>query len=129
MIVMCMERPEAWVVVAKLFGGTIPQVADECTVKATRRCSCGKHDVYDFEEFYLPTGFQTDCFAILPSSTADEIDGVDHEAIVPNPIVVESDPLSIEEKALKAYYQVYEVTGDERRAADIYFQMLQNPKP
>lgn len=124
MKVMCMESPEAWAILAAFFGGTTPEVLDECTVKATRRCSCGKHDVYDFEEFYLPTGFQTDCFSVLPSSTIDEIEAAEQEAIVPNPLVVESDPLSVEEKALKAYYQVYEVTGDERRAADIYFQML-----
>lgn len=58
---------------------------------------------------------------------ADEIQAAEQEAIVPNPMTVESDALSVEEKALKAYYQVYEVTGDERRAADVYFQMLQNP--
>lgn len=129
MKVMCMESPVEWAAIANLYGGSYPQVGDECTVKNTRRCKCGKHDVYDFEEYHFPTGFQTDCFAVLPSSTADEMQAAEQEAIVPNPMVVESDALSVEEKALKAYYQVYEVTGDERRAAEVYWQMIQNPMP
>jgi hypothetical protein len=129
MKVMCMQSPVEWTIIAAIYGGSVPQVGDECTVKDTRRCNCGEHDVYEFEEFNLHTGFQTDCFGILPSSTADEINAAEQEAIVPNPQLVESDALSVEEKALKAYYQTYEITGDERRAADVYFQMLNNPMP
>ena len=119
-----MKSPAAWAKIAWLFGGTYPQVLDECTVKETRRCSCGTHDVYFFEEFYLPTGFQPECFAILPEADADEINADEQEAIVPAPMMVESDPLSIEEKALARYYHVYEVTGCEQRAVAAYYETL-----
>lgn len=124
MKVMCVEQLEAWLIVAAFFGGTVPEVGDECTVKAQRLCTCGKHDVYDLEEFWLPTGFQIDCFAVLPDADADTINAAEQEALVPNPLQVESDPLSREEKALQAYHQVYELTGCEHRATHAYFETL-----
>jgi hypothetical protein len=123
MKVMCVESPLAWLIVAGIYGGKIPEVGDECTVKAQRPCACGNHDVYDFEEFHLPTGFQVDCFAILPEADADDINATEQEAIVPNPIV-ESDPLSVEEKAIARYYQVLELTNCEQRAVAAYYEVL-----
>jgi hypothetical protein len=67
-------------------------------------------------------------FAIMPEADADQIEDAEREAIVPSP-VIESDILSIEEKALAAYFQTYELTGCEVRAAEVYYQMLQNPMP
>jgi hypothetical protein len=126
MKVMCIEQPEEWAMIAAFFGGSFPDVMDECVVKETRRCTCGTHDVYVLDGYYLPCGFDPTCFAILPEADADEIDAAEQEAIVPNPLMVESDPISIEEKAISAYYQVYEITGCERRAAEAYFQTIQN---
>lgn len=60
---------------------------------------------------------------------ADEIEAAEQEAIVPNPMIVESDALSIEEKALRVYFQVYEITGDEREATTAYWKTIQTPHP
>lgn len=129
MKVMCVEQPQAWIVLGYLMRFKVPEVGDECTVLDTRLCSCGAHDVYDLEGFPSPLGFQTDCFAVMPEADADDINAAEHEAIVPNPMMVESEPLSLDEKALQVYMQVYNITGDENRAAAAYYQTLNVPQP
>jgi hypothetical protein len=83
--VMCVECPSAWAIAAKLFGGNFPEVGDQCEVEETRRCGCGKHDVYDLKGYDLFCGFHVECFAIMPEGDADEMDDAGHEAIVPDP--------------------------------------------
>jgi hypothetical protein len=85
MKVMCIQSPDELKVVAAIFDGNIPEVGDECVVKSTHRCSCGTHDVYDLEGYWLPTLFPTELFAILNESNADELQDVEREAIVPEP--------------------------------------------
>lgn len=123
MKVMCMEQPKYWQNVIAFFGGRVPQVGDKCSVAETRRCVCGKHDLYLLEGYYLVCGFDPKYFAILPEADADEINAAEQEAIVPNP-VVESDSRSVEEKAIATYYQVYELTGSEIMAAQAYWNAL-----
>lgn len=106
------------------------QIGDEFEVEA----ECVGYGKNDFAvECYKLKGinhqvFDRRNFAILPEADADEINAAEAEAIVPAP-VVESDPLSIEEKALQAYINTYELTGDEHRSAQVYYQTLQNPQP
>lgn len=85
MRVMCVKSSPAHQAVAILLGGSFPEIGDKCTVIETKRCSCGKHDVYYLEEHWLPTGFPTEFFATLPEADADEIEAAEKEAIVPNP--------------------------------------------
>jgi len=83
--VMCIKSLFGWQIAARWVGGTVPKVGDICTVKSQHTCSCGKHDVYNFEEHHELGGFDARCFAILPGADADEIDGISAEAIVPDP--------------------------------------------
>jgi hypothetical protein len=123
MKVMCVEQPIAWLALGYLMKYKVPQVGDECTVNNTRTCSCGSHDVYDLEEFPSPLGFQTECFAVMPEADADDINEIEQEAIVPAP-VIEVSPLSREEEAFMSYMNVYQITGDENRAAKVYYEVL-----
>ncbi len=129
MKVMCIEQPDTWIIIAGLTGNKIPDVGDECTVKNTRRCRCGQHDVYDLEEFPSPLGFQTECFAVMPDVDAYDLNAAEQEAIVPNPFLEDPTPHTIEDKAIQAYMQVYRLTGCENRAADVYYEIINKPQP
>jgi hypothetical protein len=83
--VMCIKSSLGWQIAARWVGGTFPDVGDECTVKRKYTCTCGKHEVYDFEEHNELGGFDARNFAILPESDADEINSAEHEAIIPPP--------------------------------------------
>jgi hypothetical protein len=102
-----------------------PEVLEECQVTGEGyNEEFGKeHTLYQLAGYPQEVGYQAVAFAILPEADADEINAAEAEAIVPAP-VVESDPLSIEESALQAYINTYELTGDEHRAAQVYYEML-----
>jgi hypothetical protein len=124
-----MKQPYYWQILIAMFGGNVPDITDVCIVVETRKCGCGKHDVYELEGYYMASGFDPECFAILPEADADEMNDADREAIVPNPFLQDATPITLEDEALQAYMQVYNLTGCENRAAAAYYQTLNVPMP